>query len=140
MQELLPILRQNPQIPTTVTWFLVAIGIIITTVTVINLIFKEIKKEFKPYYFTAALVAIVLFGVSIFMAHNIDNSVKQAIETKQYTIAKKDKLLIIESKSEYLKSKNFLIHFEDDNTIQIEDNGHYYEIDKTKENIITKNN
>ena len=140
MQELLPILRQNPQIPTTVTLFLVAIGIIITTVTVINLIFKEIKKEFKPYYFTAALVAIVLFGVSIFMAHNIDNSVKQAIETKQYTIAKKDKLLIIESKSEYLKSKNFLIHFEDDNTIQIEDNGHYYEIDKTKENIITKNN
>lgn len=136
MQQLLPVLRQNPQIPATVTWFLVAIGIIIATVTVINLTFREIKKEFKPYYFTAALVAIVLFGVSIFMAHNIDNSVKQAIETKQYTITKKDKLLSVDSKSEYLKSKKFLIHFEDDSTIQIEDNGSYYEIDKTKEKVV----
>lgn len=136
MQQLLPVLRQNPQIPATVTWFLVAIGIIIATVTVINLTFKEIKKEFKPYYFTAALVAIVLFGVSIFMAHNIDNSVKQAIETKQYIITKKDKLLSVDSKSEYLKSKKFLIHFEDDSTIQIEDNGSYYEIDKTKEKVV----
>lgn len=139
MQELLSILRQNPQIPTSVTWFLVAIGIIIATITVINLTFKEIKDESKPYYFTAALVAIVLFGVSIFMANNIDNSVKQAIETKQYTITKKDKLLSVDSKSEYLKSKKFLIHFEDDNTIQIEYEGHYYEIDKTKENIINDN-
>lgn len=139
MQQLLPILRQNPQIPTTVTWVLVAIGIIIATVTVINLAFKEIKDESKPYYFTAALVAIVLFGVSIFMATNIKNNIKQAIETKQYTITKKDKLLSIDSKSEYLKSKKFLIHFEDDNTIQIEDNGSYYEIDKTKENIINDN-
>ena len=139
MQELLPILRQNPQIPTTVTWFLVAIGIIIATVTVINLTFKEIKDESKPYYFTAAFVAIVLFGVSIFMATNIENNIKQAIETKQYTITKKDKILSIESKSKYLKSKKFLIHFEDDNTIQIEDEGHYYEIDKTKENIINDN-
>ena len=136
MQQLLPVLRQNPQIPATVTWFLVAIGIIIATVTVINLTFREIKKEFKPYYFTAALVAIVLFGMSIFMAHNIDNSVKQAIETKQYTITKKDKLLSVDSKSEYLKSKKFLIHFEDDSTIQIEDNGSYYEIDKTKEKVV----
>ena len=136
MQQLLPVLRQNPQIPATVTWFLVAIGIIIATVTVINLTFKEIKKEFKPYYFTAALVAIVLFGVSIFMAHNIDNNVKQAIETKQYIITKKDKLLSVDSKSEYLKSKKFLIHFEDDSTIQIEDNGSYYEIDKTKEKVV----
>ena len=136
MQQLLPVLRQNPQIPTSVTWFLVAIGIIIATVTVINLTFKEIKDESKPYYFTAAFVAIVLFGVSIFMANNIENNIKQAIDTKQYTITKKDKLLNIESKSEYLKSKNFLIHFEDDNTIQIEDNGSYYEIDKTKETVV----
>lgn len=136
MQQLLPILRQNPQIPTTVTWVLVAIGIIIAIVTVINLTFKEIKDESKPYYFTAALIAIVLFGVSIFMATNIENNIKQAIETKQYTITKKDKLLSVDSKSEYLKSKKFLIHFEDDNTIQIEDNGSYYEIDKTKETVV----
>lgn len=136
MQQLLPILRQNPQIPATVTWILVAIGIIIATIIFINLTFKEIKDESKPYYFTAALVAIVLFGVSIFMANNIENNIKQAIETKQYTITKKDKLLSVDSKSEYLKSKKFLIHFEDDNTIQIEDNGSYYEIDKTKETVV----
>lgn len=136
MQQLLPVLRQNPQIPATVTWILVAIGIIIATIIFINLTFKEIKDESKPYYFAAALVAIVLFGVSIFMATNIENNIKQAIETKQYTITKKDKLLSIDSKSEYLKSKKFLIHFEDDNTIQIEDNGSYYEIDKTKETVV----
>ena len=136
MQQLLPVLRQNPQIPTTITWILVAIGIIIVTITVINLIFKEIEDESKPYYFTAALVSIVLFGVSIFMANNIENNIKQAIETKQYTITKKDKLLIFESKSEYLKSKKFLIHFEDDSTIQIENEGHYYEIDKNKETVV----
>lgn len=136
MQQLLPVLRQNPQIPATVTWILVAIGIIIATIIFINLTFKEIKDESKPYYFAAALVAIVLFGVSIFMATNIENNIKQAIETKQYTIKKKDKLLSIDSKSEYLKSKKFLIHFEDDNTIQIEDNGSYYEIDKTKETVV----
>lgn len=136
MQQLLPVLRQNPQIPATVTWILVAIGIIIATIIFINLTFKEIKNESKPYYFAAALVAIVLFGASIFMATNIENNIKQAIETKQYTITKKDKLLSIDSKSEYLKSKKFLIHFEDDNTIQIEDNGSYYEIDKTKETVV----
>ena len=136
MQELLPILRQNPQIPASVTWFLVAIGIVISTVTVINLTFKEIKDELKPYYFAAALVAVILFGVSIFMANNIENNIKQAIETKQYTITKKDKLLIVESKSEYLKSKKFLIHFEDDSTIQIENEGHYYEINKNKETVV----
>ena len=46
MQQLLPILRQNPQIPTTVTLVLVAVGIIIAVVTVINLAFKEIKDEY----------------------------------------------------------------------------------------------
>ena len=136
MQQLLPVLRQNPQIPTSVTWFLVAIGIIIATVTVINLTFKEIKDESKPYYFAAAFLAIVLFGVSIFMANNIENNIKQAIETKQYTITKKDKLLSVDSKSEYLKSKKFLIHFEDDSIIQIENEGHYYEIDKNKETVV----
>ena len=94
------------------------------------------KDESKPYYFAAALVAIVLFGVSIFMANNIENNIKQAIETKQYTITKKDKLLSVDSKSEYLKSKKFLIHFEDDSIIQIENEGHYYEIDKTKETVV----
>ena len=136
MQQLLPILRQNPQIPTTITFILVAIVSIMATITVINLIFKEIEDESKPYYFTVALVSIVLFGVSIFMANNIENNIKQAIETKQYTITKKDKLLIFESKSEYLKSKKFLIHFEDDSTIQIENEGHYYEINKNEETVV----
>ena len=136
MQQLLPILRQNPQTSTTITWVLVAIGIIIATVSVVNLTFKEIEKEFKPYYYFAILVSLILFGVSIFMATNIENNIKQAIENKQYTITKKDKLLSVDSKSEYLKSKKFLIHFEDDNTIQIEDEGHYYEIDKTKETVV----
>lgn len=136
MQQLLPILRQNPQIPTTITLILVAIVSIMATITVINLIFKEIEDESKPYYFTVALVSIVLFGVSIFMANNIENNIKQAIETKQYTITKKDKLLIFESKSEYLKSKKFLIHFEDDSTIQIENEGHYYEINKNEETVV----
>ena len=136
MQQLLPVLRQNPQIPTTITGILVVIVIIIATISVINLIFKEIEDESKPYYFTVALVSIVLFGVSIFMANNIENNIKQAIETKQYTINKKDKLLIFESKSEYLKSKKFLIHFEDDSTIQIENEGHYYEINKNEEIVV----
>ena len=136
MQQLLPILRQNPQIPTTITLILVAIVSIMATITVINLIVKEIEDESKPYYFTVALVSIVLFRVSIFMANNIENNIKQAIETKQYTITKKDKLLIFESKSEYLKSKKFLIHFEDDSTIQIENEGHYYEINKNEETVV----
>ena len=136
MQQLLPILRQNPQTPATITWILVAIGIIIATVSVINLTFKEIEKEFKPYYYFAMLVSLILFGVSIFMAISIDNNQKDAINNKDYTLTKKDKLLSVNSKSEYLKSKKFLIHFEDDTTIQIEDNGAYYEIDKTKETVI----
>ena len=136
MQQLLPILRQNPQIPTTVTWILVAIGIIIATVSVVNLTFKEIEKEFKPYYYFAMLVSVILFSASIFMAISIDNNQKDAITNKDYTLTKKDKLLSVNSKSEYLKSKKFLIHFEDDTTIQIEDHGTYYEIDKTKETIV----
>ncbi len=136
MQQLLPILRQNPQTPATITWILVAIGIIIATVSVINLTFKEIEKEFKPYYYFAMLVSLILFGVSIFMAISIDNNQKDAINNKDYTLTKKDKLLSVDSKSKYLKSKKFLIHFEDDNTIQIEDNGNYYEIDKTKETVV----
>lgn len=136
MQQLLPILRQNPQIPTTVTLVLVAVGIIIAVVTVINLAFKEIKDEYKPYYFIAALISIIIFGASILMANKIDNDVKKAFENKEYTLIKKDKLLNFDSESEYLKSKKFLIHFEDDSTIQIENEGHYYEIDKTKERVI----
>lgn len=136
MQQLLPILRQNPQIPTTVKLVLVAVGIIIAVVTVINLAFKEIKDEYKPYYFIAALISIIIFGASILMANKIDNDVKKAFENKEYTLIKKDKLLNFDSESEYLKSKKFLIHFEDDSTIQIENEGHYYEIDKTKERVI----
>ena len=136
MQQLLPVLRQNPQIPATVTWILIAIGIIIAAIIFINLTFKEIKDESKPYYFITALISIILFGVSILMANKIDNDVKKAFENKEYTLIKKDKLLNFDSKSEYLKSKKFLIHFEDDSTIQIENEGHYYEIDKTKETVV----
>ena len=136
MQELLPILRQNPQNQATPVWILVAIGIIIATITVINFTFKKVEDESKPYYFIAALISIILFGESILMANKIDNDVKKAFENKEYTLTKKDKFLNFDSKSEYLKSKKFLIHFEDDSTIQIEDEGHYYEIDKTKETVV----
>lgn len=136
MQELLPILQQNPQNQATAIWVLVAIGLIISTITVINLTFKKVEDESKPYYFIAALISIILFGASILMANKIDNDVKKAFENKEYTLTKKDKFLNFDSKSEYLKSKKFLIHFEDDSTIQIEDEGHYYEIDKTKETVI----
>ena len=136
MQELLPILQQNPQNQATAIWVLVAIGLIISTITVINLTFKKVKDESKPYYFIAALISIILFGASILMANKIDNDVKKAFENKEYTLTKKDKFLNFDSKSEYLKSKKFLIHFEDDSTIQIEDEGHYYEIDKTKEKVV----
>lgn len=136
MQELLPILQQNPQNQATAIWVLVAIGLIISTITVINLTFKKVEDESKPYYFIAALISIILFGTSILMANKIDNDVKKAFENKEYTLIKKDKLLNFDSKSEYLKSKKFLIHFEDDSTIQIENEGHYYEIDKTKETVV----
>lgn len=136
MQELLPILQQNPQNQATAIWILVAIGLIISTITVINLTFKKVEDESKPYYFIAALISIILFGASILMANKIDNDVKKAFENKEYTLTKKDKFLNFDSKSEYLKSKKFLIHFEDDSTIQIEDEGHYYEIDKTKEKVV----
>lgn len=136
MQELLPILQQNPQNQATAIWVLVAIGLIISTITVINLTFKKVEDESKPYYFIAALISIILFGASILMANKIDNDVKKAFENKEYTLTKKDKFLNFDSKSEYLKSKKFLIHFEDDSTIQIEDEGHYYEIDKTKEKVV----
>lgn len=136
MQELLPILQQNPQNQATAIWVLVAIGLIISTITVINLTFKKVEDESKPYYFIAALISIILFGASILMANKIDNDVKKAFENKEYTLTKKDKFLNFDSKSEYLKSKKFLIHFEDDSTIQIENDGHYYEIDKTKETVV----
>lgn len=136
MQELLPILQQNPQNQATAIWVLVAIGLIISTITVINLTFKKVEDESKPYYFITALISIILFGASILMANKIDNDVKKAFENKEYTLTKKDKFLNFDSKSEYLKSKKFLIHFEDDSTIQIEDEGHYYEIDKTKEKVV----
>ncbi len=128
MQELLPILQQNPQNQATAIWVLVAIGLIISTITVINLTFKKVEDESKPYYFIAALISIILFGASILMANKIDNDVKKAFENKEYTLTKKDKFLNFDSKSEYLKSKKFLIHFEDE--------GHYYEIDKTKEKVV----
>ena len=136
MQELLPILQQNPQNQATAVYVLVAIGLIISTITVINLTFKKVEDESKPYYFIAALISIILFGASILMANKIDNDLKKAFENKEYTLTKKDKFLNFDSKSEYLKSKKFLIHFEDDSTIQIEDEGHYYEIDKTKEKVV----
>lgn len=136
MQELLPILQQNPQNQATAIWVLVAIGLIISTITVINLTFKKVEDESKPYYFIAALISIILFGASILMTNKIDNDVKKAFENKEYTLTKKNKFLNFDSKSEYLKSKKFLIHSEDDSTIQIEDEGHYYEIDKTKETVV----
>lgn len=136
MQKLLPILQQNPQNQATAVWVLVAIGLIISTITVINLTFKKVEDESKPYYFIAALISIILFGASILIANKIDNNVKKAFENKEYTLIKKNKFLNFDSKSEYLKSKKFLIHFEDDSTIQIENEGHYYEIDKTKETVV----
>ena len=62
MQQLLPILRQNPQIPTTITLILVAIVSIMATITVINLIFKEIEDESKPYYFTVRIKTILFYS------------------------------------------------------------------------------
>lgn len=136
MQELLPFLRQNPQNQTTAVWVLVAIGLIISTIVVINLTFKKVENKSKPYYFIAALISMILFGASILMTNKIESDVQNAFENKEYTLTKKDKFLNFDSKSEYLKSKKFLIHFEDDSTIQIEDEGHYYEIDKTKEKVV----
>ena len=136
MQELLPILHQNPQNQATAVWILLAIGFIIFIITLINFTFKKVDDESKPYYFIAILISIILFGASILMMNKIDNDVKKAFENKEYKLTKKDKFLNFESKSEYLKSKKFLIHFEDDSIIQIENEGHYYEIDKTKEKVV----
>ena len=87
MQELLPILRQNPQNQTTAVWVLVTIGLIISTIVVINLTFKKVENKSKPYYFIAALISMILFLESIFMTKKVTS--KTLLKIKNIHLPKK---------------------------------------------------
>lgn len=72
------------------------------------------------------------------MINNIENKQKQSFENKEYTIIKKDNKLKINSNSKYLKSKEFPIHLDKNDIIEVEYNNLFYKINKNNETIIEK--
>ena len=87
-----------------------------------------------------SLVIFIAFAVclALFIQHQ-NNKPETAINNKEYTLKINGGILELTSQSPYLESKQFKIIYQDDSKIQVEYNGEYYDIDKSKEKIDATN-
>lgn len=117
----------------TMTW---ALLFILTIFSMFNFIisFDEDTKKFKAII-TTLTIFIGFLGTFTLLNKHIGDSVKHAINDKQYTLKINENILELTSQSPYIESKQFKIIYQDDSKIQVEYNGEYYDIDKSKEKI-----
>lgn len=100
--------------------------------------FDEDTKKFKAII-TTLTIFLGFLGTFTLLNKHIGDSVKHAINDKQYTLKINENILELTSDSPYLKSKQFKIIHQDDLKIKVEYHDEYYNIDKTKEKINATN-
>lgn len=100
--------------------------------------FDEDTKKFKAII-TTLTIFLGFLGTFTLLNKYIGDSVKHAINDKQYTLKINENILELTSNSPYLKSKQFKIIHQDNSKIKVEYNDEYYDIDKTKEKIDATN-
>lgn len=121
----------------TMTWGLL---FILTISSMFNFIisFDEDTKKFKAII-TTLTIFLGFLGTFTLLNKHIGDSVKHAINDKQYTLRINENILELTSDSPYLKSKQFKIIHQDDLKIKVEYHDEYYDIDKSKEKIDATN-
>jgi len=121
----------------TIIW---ALLFIFTISSMFNFIisFDEDTKKFKAII-TTLTIFLGFLGTFTLLNKHIGDSVKHAINDKQYTLRMNENILELTSESKYLKSQKFKIIYQDDSKIQVEYDENYYDIDKTKEKIDAAN-
>lgn len=136
MTDLLYQLTTRPP-SVTMIW---ALLFILTISSMFNFIisFDEDTKKFKAII-TTLTIFLGFLGTFTLLNKHIGDSVKHAINDKQYTLRINENILELTSNSPYLKSKQFKIIYQDDSKIQVEYDEHYYDIDKSKEKIDATN-
>lgn len=136
MTDLLYQLTTKPP-SVTMIW---ALLFILTISSMFNFIisFDEDTKKFKAII-TTLTIFLGFLGTFTLLNKHIGDSVKHAINNKQYTLKINENILELTSESPYLKSKQFKIIHQDNSKIKVEYNDEYYDIDKTKEKIDATN-
>lgn len=136
MTDLLYQLTTRPP-SVTMIW---ALLFILTISSMFNFIisFDEDTKKFKAII-TTLTIFLGFLGTFTLLNKHIGDSVKHAINDKQYTLRINENILELTSNSPYLKSKQFKIIHQDNSKIKVEYNDEYYDIDKTKEKIDATN-
>ena len=86
-------------------------------------------------YFSAVLFLAILPFVFIGQKISAHNNI---IKNKEYTLTKNGKILMIESKNQFLPSTELEIIHEDDERIQVKFDDNFYTIDKQSEEIKEK--
>lgn len=86
-------------------------------------------------YFSVTLFLMMLPLIFIFQKHS---SYKNIVKNKEYTLTKNGKILMVESKNEFLPSTELEIINEDDARIQVKFDDKFYTIDKQSEEIKEK--
>lgn len=136
MTDLLYQLTTRPP-SVTMIW---ALLFILTISSMFNFIisFDEDTKKFKAII-TTLTIFLGFLGTFTLLNKHIGDSVKHAINDKQYTLRMNENILELTSGSPYLKSNQFKIVYQDDSKIKVEYHDEYYDIDKTKEKIDATN-
>ena len=121
----------------TMTWTLL---FILTIFSMFNFIisFDEDTKKFKAII-TTLTIFLGFLGTFTLLNKHIGDSVKHAINDKQYTLRINENILELTSDSPYLKSKQFKIIHQDDSKIKVEYHDEYYDINKSQEKIDAAN-
>lgn len=97
---------------------------------------KTIKFSMKSTLFFIGLLIYILSPIGL-VWHKV-NQYKQITTNKEYTLTKKGKILMVESKNEFLPSTELEIINEDDKRIQVKSDNNLYTIDKQSEEIKEK--
>lgn len=95
---------------------------------------SEDKVTFKSIIISLVIFILFAIGFGKFTLYK-NNKSETAINNKEYTLKINGGILDLTSQSPYLESKQFKIIYQDDSKIQVEYNGEYYDIDKSKEKI-----
>ena len=97
---------------------------------------RTIKFSIKSTLFFTGLLIYILSPIGL-VWYKV-NQYKQITTNKEYTLTKNGKILLIESKNQFLPSTELEIIHEDDAQIQIKFDDNFYTIDKQSEEIKEK--
>lgn len=94
---------------------------------------KTIKFSIKSTLFFIGLLIYILSPIGL-VWHKV-NQYKQITTNKEYALTKNGKILMIESKNQFLPTTELEIIHEDDARIQVKSDDNLYTIDKQSEEI-----